>query len=878
MTLSTEGHPRSDGVLFGRHSSPPLISVIVRSMGRPELRFALSSLQRQDYPAIEIVVVDATGGAHPPLPRLPWRDGHHVRFVGSRTRLPRAHAANAGLLAATGEWLCFLDDDDTYDSHFVSAMVEAARDAGDRLLVYGRSKMLRENGQTERLFGMPFNRAIMHYGPLFYWQSALIRRKVIELGCRFDETFDVCEDRDFLAQIAEHSDFAFVAVTAFNYHPYLGTSGTAGATRDIARTIRFDSLLRAKTAGSGAYHVHRATRMCVRAIQAYCQGDPDRARVLFGELLRTYPEDPNGLHGLARLELEAGHLQNAEILASKAIDTNPQAAEYRLTRALILERLGRHTEAGTDARHAACSPAFAAPAQAMLRRLGPTAALASSNHRRDLDAKASVSRLGPCTCGSGKRYKQCCGSLTSSPPPEAPDLLGQVSALFERGEASAAARQLAQIDPGGLTSPDACILAGTICARLDELNHAYRFLARAVQLRPTGAAGELLKDCCGLVWRERARISAYAMAAQIRGRLCKQPGPTPPHRHLPIHIIATFGTLGGSESHAANLYRVLAPHTAVQLWSTTAPLPGYYDHLPVEVIDPSSGQIPRDGTLVLVGTYFDAGDWWHRSTFDRVVIHVNVDRPDTLVHRMAEFEGCRRVDAVDFAFPSKFYQDMTGLPGRVEYSRIDTRHFAPMATRNNTGTSMTIGRHGRDDSMKHHPDDPSLYRKLVSRGHRVRLLGGIHLKTAFSGDPAAGWVTLLACGSQDVRDFLDRLDCFVYRKHPQWVETGGTTIFEAMSMALPVIVFYREVGAAEVIEHGRDGILVDTEQEMLDWIDRLAVDPTLRKKIGQSAREKICKLMESQDSVIISNYLGPNASEGNHFPHCVLQTGREAEL
>jgi glycosyltransferase involved in cell wall biosynthesis len=127
-------------------SAPPLVSVIVRSMGRPELAEALESVTRQDYPSLETVVVDATGGHHPPLPSLPRHNGHVIRMVGGDRPLPRAHAANVGLLAARGEWLCFLDDDDTYDRHFVSAMEEAARDHPGALVVYGRVKMLRADG------------------------------------------------------------------------------------------------------------------------------------------------------------------------------------------------------------------------------------------------------------------------------------------------------------------------------------------------------------------------------------------------------------------------------------------------------------------------------------------------------------------------------------------------------------------------------------------------------------------------------------------------------------------------------------------------------------------------------------------------------------
>ena len=72
----------------------PLVSVIVRSMGRPELRLALESIARQDYPNVEVIVVDATGGSHPTLPAIAWQPGHSIRIVGGHRQLPRPQAAS----------------------------------------------------------------------------------------------------------------------------------------------------------------------------------------------------------------------------------------------------------------------------------------------------------------------------------------------------------------------------------------------------------------------------------------------------------------------------------------------------------------------------------------------------------------------------------------------------------------------------------------------------------------------------------------------------------------------------------------------------------------------------------------------------------------
>src|SRR5690349_15882616 len=239
-------------------------------MGRPELALALRSLAAQHHPALEVIVVDATGGGHPPLPDIRWRPGHVVRVVGGDVRLPRPDAANRGLDAVTGEWFTFLDDDDTCEPSHLAALVAATREHPGALVVYGQGRLFDADGREEMRFGHPFNRALMHFGPLFYWQAGLIATRVRALGCRFDPTFDVCEDRDLLAQIAEHGDFAFVDVATFNYRPDLGTSGTGrGGNRVDARRVLYDTRLKAKWAASGALHWGRVGRRCRRGVRAF---------------------------------------------------------------------------------------------------------------------------------------------------------------------------------------------------------------------------------------------------------------------------------------------------------------------------------------------------------------------------------------------------------------------------------------------------------------------------------------------------------------------------------------------------------------------------------------------------------------------------------
>lgn len=348
----------------------PLVSIVVRSMGRPELRLALESIAAQDYPRIEIVLVDASGGTHPPLPDIDWQPGHVLRKVGGDRRLPRPMACNVGLDAVHGEWFCFLDDDDTYEPHHVSALIKATLETPDALVVYGKSNMLGPDGRVEKIFGKPFNRAMMYYGPLFYWQASLIARKVRDLGCRFDEALEVCEDRDFLNQIAEYGDFVSVPIVTFNYRPDLGTSGTGrGPNRDEARMQYFDGLLRAKWAGPREYHTTRVVAGVRQAIDAYGRGDVAESRRRLERVLSEYPDDPNALHAMARLNFEANRLSEAESQVRRAIEYIPNAAEFHYTHALILEGLGDFQKARQAAQFARTAPAFKQLAEQLLSRL-----------------------------------------------------------------------------------------------------------------------------------------------------------------------------------------------------------------------------------------------------------------------------------------------------------------------------------------------------------------------------------------------------------------------------------------------------------------------------------------------------------------------------
>ena len=104
-------------------AAAPFISVVVCTRDRvPELESCLRHLDRQDYPTFEVVVVD----------NAPTSDAIRVLVQARQSRInyryavePRgglSWARNAGIAAASGEIVAFLDDDEEPDPYWLAGL------------------------------------------------------------------------------------------------------------------------------------------------------------------------------------------------------------------------------------------------------------------------------------------------------------------------------------------------------------------------------------------------------------------------------------------------------------------------------------------------------------------------------------------------------------------------------------------------------------------------------------------------------------------------------------------------------------------------------------------------------------------------------------
>lgn len=100
---------------------------------------AIKSIINQQFPDWELILVN-DGSQDESIPRIlqKFADTDERIKIITQENLNRAYARNNGMKQATGEWLCWLDCDDEYASHYLRELDQATKDFPDyRIFNFG---------------------------------------------------------------------------------------------------------------------------------------------------------------------------------------------------------------------------------------------------------------------------------------------------------------------------------------------------------------------------------------------------------------------------------------------------------------------------------------------------------------------------------------------------------------------------------------------------------------------------------------------------------------------------------------------------------------------------------------------------------------------
>lgn len=193
--------------------APALVSVIVPVYnGAQYLAESLDSALAQDYPNLEVVVVDdgSTDGTPAILERYAQRFAQRVRVITQPNR-GAAAARNAALLEARGEYVAFLDADDLWAPHKLSIQVLHLGRHPDVDLVYSawmvvegkaaaaqaRAMMADTGGQDidESGSGWLYNELLTDC--VLHTTTVVMRRRLLESVGLFDAELRRGQDYDY---------------------------------------------------------------------------------------------------------------------------------------------------------------------------------------------------------------------------------------------------------------------------------------------------------------------------------------------------------------------------------------------------------------------------------------------------------------------------------------------------------------------------------------------------------------------------------------------------------------------------------------------------------------------------------------------------------
>ncbi|MFN0316544.1 MAG: glycosyltransferase family 2 protein [Burkholderiales bacterium] len=194
--------------------SNPLVSIIIPTYNQPQMLVeAVRSALAQTYTNREIIVVDDGSTDDTAAKVAPFIEKGEIRYIYQQNKR-QAAARNAGIRAAAGSILAFLDHDDLWSPFKLERQVPLFEN--DRVgLVYSRAveistkgDVLYEKGEESMCRGMIFERLLFNH--FITNSSVIVRRSCLSKTGLFREDLFGVDDIHLWLRLCYHYEVDFV--------------------------------------------------------------------------------------------------------------------------------------------------------------------------------------------------------------------------------------------------------------------------------------------------------------------------------------------------------------------------------------------------------------------------------------------------------------------------------------------------------------------------------------------------------------------------------------------------------------------------------------------------------------------------------------------
>jgi Glycosyl transferase family 2 len=213
-------------------SSRPCVSVVIPSLNQATfLRDALDSVLSQNYPAIQVIVMD--GGSTDGSLEILKGYADRIRFVSERD-FGQSHAINKGMALAQGQIVSWLNSDDRLVPGAVGKAVAALTANPDAAMLYGEGELISELGEVMTQFGatQPFDLwVLIHVWDYILQPTVFMRAERFRAVGGLDESLHYGMDWDLWIRLGCRWPVAYLPEVLAQSREYSQTKTASGGWR-----------------------------------------------------------------------------------------------------------------------------------------------------------------------------------------------------------------------------------------------------------------------------------------------------------------------------------------------------------------------------------------------------------------------------------------------------------------------------------------------------------------------------------------------------------------------------------------------------------------------------------------------------------------------
>ena len=202
MSMPAPIYPSELQALPYRRTTQPLVSVIIPTKDRPEmLAQAVKSVLNQTLPDIEIIVIN-DGGIDVQNVLDPLNLKRNIIYLKHDRNLDRSAARNTGIHAASGKYIAYLDDDDTYHPNHVETLVNFLQNS-EHKVAYTDAVMAEQQKQDGKY--VTINRTVPY--SLDFDNEKILVNNFIPILCLIHQKSCLDETGVFDVNLGTHEDW-----------------------------------------------------------------------------------------------------------------------------------------------------------------------------------------------------------------------------------------------------------------------------------------------------------------------------------------------------------------------------------------------------------------------------------------------------------------------------------------------------------------------------------------------------------------------------------------------------------------------------------------------------------------------------------------------